>query len=293
MDLMVAKCIVLVVLLVATFVSSMLPLKLLSKINNTEDELRRSRYRKMMSLMSCFAAGVFMGTGLLDLFPEVNELLSKAVIYKYTKSSFPVSEFTVSFGFFLVLILEQIVKEFRHRPLDLELGGSNNELDESKPHPTFRSFMLLLALSVHSVFEGLAISLQANLNDIIQIFLAVIIHKVVIAFSLGLNLIQTDISLTSVIKSNILFCLTSPVGIAIGIFLEEFGQVVSSSILNGVLQGLACGTFVYVTFFEVLPHELSDNSNRMFKLISVILGFSVVCCVLFLDPTEAAECIKS
>ena len=189
-----------------------------------------------------------------------------------------------------MLILEQIVKEFKDKRTDVEEpeADSGHE-DESRPHPTLRSFMLLLALSLHSLFEGLAIALQPDMNDIIQIFIAVIIHKVIIAFSLGLNLIQTNLSLSSIIKSNILFSVTSPLGMAIGILVEAVGQDVSSSIVNGVLQGLACGTFVYVTFFEILPHELGDSENRLFKLLSLIVGFSVVCFVLFLDPSEAAQ----
>jgi len=38
------------------------------------------RYGRIISLLSCFAGGVFMGTGLLHLFPEVNEMLSKVLI---------------------------------------------------------------------------------------------------------------------------------------------------------------------------------------------------------------------
>lgn len=191
-----------------------------------------------------------------------------------------------------MLILEQIVKEFKHKHNNIDIEEPQADT-ESKPHPTLRSLMLLLALSLHSLFEGLAIALQPDMNGIIQIFIAVIIHKVIIAFSLGLNLIQTDLSLSSIIKSNILFSVTSPLGMAIGILVEEFGHNVNSSIVNGILQGIACGTFVYVTFFEILPHELSDSKNNLFKLLSLILGFTMVCCVLFLDPSEAAQCIKS
>jgi hypothetical protein len=39
------------------------------------------RYDRIISLLSCFAGGVFMGTGLLDLLPEVNELLSKVLLF--------------------------------------------------------------------------------------------------------------------------------------------------------------------------------------------------------------------
>ena len=50
--------------------------------------------------------------------------------------------------------------------------------------------MLLIALSFHSVFEGLAIGLQLDLGALVDLFVAVIAHKAVMALSLGLNLAQ-------------------------------------------------------------------------------------------------------
>jgi zinc transporter 1/2/3 len=238
------------------------------------------------------------------------------------KSSFPVAEFTVSFGFLLILIFEQIVQECKeerteynvlqneviqsntvdpsqdieaecHLNHEVEAGSSTVNAAVSlqpQPRPVLRSLILLLALSLHSVFEGLAVGLQADVSDLIQVFVAVVLHKIVIAFSLGLNLVQTELSLASIVKSNFLFSITSPFGMCIAVALQEFGHNINSSIMNGVLQGLACGTFVYVTFFEVLPHELSHRENRLLKLLALLFGFSVVCCVLFLDPTKPHLC---
>ena len=44
-------------------------------------------------------------------------------------------------------------------------------------HSTMRSLILLMALSFHSVFEGLAIGLQQSLSQLMSLFLAVIAHK--------------------------------------------------------------------------------------------------------------------
>lgn len=92
--------------------------------------------------------------------------------------------------------------------------------------------------------------------------MAVGLHKAVIAFGLGLNLAQSRLSLWAIIRSNIIFTLASPVGMAIGMGIEDFGHSVDESVVNAVLQGLACGTFFYVTFFEVLPHELNQGKCR-------------------------------
>lgn len=90
-------------------------------------------------------------------------------------------------GFFLVLILEKIVLTCKERdgaseeraPLiadsrnehghghghdarvDLEGSGHHVHVD-FQAHSSFRSFILFLSLSLHSVFEGLAIGLQSS-----------------------------------------------------------------------------------------------------------------------------------
>ncbi|KAG8224109.1 hypothetical protein J437_LFUL001803 [Ladona fulva] len=321
MDITVAKCIVLVTLFLITFLFGMLPLKLMSTYQHIADPSKRAWHARAISLLSCFAGGVFMGTGLLDLFPEVKETLTQALDSFDYKHSFPVPEFAVAFGFFVVLVLEQVVLDYKERDEmshvhigeDLHQtrrrlvrqgsiegisdhvmvrshssaeGDSVFEDDDIEPqaHSKLRSVLLLMALSVHSLFEGLAVGLQPNVDDVLQIFVAVAFHKLVIAFSLGLNLAQSELKLGSMIKSILLFCVSTPIGLAVGMGIEDYGHSVYSSLINGVLQGLACGTFVYVTFFEVLPHELNNGQDRLLKLLSIIIGFACVCGVLFMDP---------
>merc|ERR1712112_617048 len=118
-------------------------------------------------------------------------------------------------------------------------------------HSTLRSFMLLVALSFHSIFEGIAIGLQEEEGSLLSIFIAVMSHKAVMAFSLS-----------------------SPIGIGIGIGMCGMPPSLSHDICSGILQGIAGGTFLYITFFEVLPHELNVPNNRLWKVLFVLLGFA-------------------
>ena len=52
-------------------------------------------------------------------------------------------------------------------------------------HSAFRAVLLIVALTFHSLFEGLAIGLQKDLGELMSIFIAVVVHKAVMAFSLG------------------------------------------------------------------------------------------------------------
>eukprot|EP00088_Acartia_fossae_P021816 TRINITY_DN2317_c0_g1_i1.p1 TRINITY_DN2317_c0_g1~~TRINITY_DN2317_c0_g1_i1.p1 ORF type:complete len:361 (+),score=47.84 TRINITY_DN2317_c0_g1_i1:71-1153(+) len=149
-------------------------------------------------------------------------------------------------------------------------------------HSSLRSILLLLALSFHSVFEGIAIGLQEKSSNLISIFIAIIVHKAVMAFSLGLNIAQSNLSVKSFLISTLIFSLASPVGAIIGILIADLPSSLPQSIANSCLQGIAGGTFLYITFFEVLPHELNVPANRLWKVLFVVLGFSCICGLLFI-----------
>ncbi|KAG1671743.1 Cytochrome P450 9e2 [Nymphon striatum] len=137
---------------------------------------------------------------------------------------------------------------------------------DKSSHSKLRSVLLVVALSTHSVFEGLAIGLQNDTDDVISIFAAVLIHKTILAFSLGLNLAQSSLTIYSMIKYNFIFSITSPIGIGIGIALMDLTSGSAPVIASGILQGIACGTFLFVTFFEIqagLGQKILRSSDRI------------------------------
>lgn len=415
MKLEVLKAVILVVMLACTFLCSMAPLTFVSIARREMSFNKRSVLIRSVGLLSCFAGGVFMGTCLLDLFPDVRDKLSTVFDSMNWFSSFPVAEFVMAFGFFLVLIIEQITLSCKesgvvmsgighghsHQPRSLlstrshkssildksqvqrssylltnneehepdimhtptsnkvstetggrtpmlnvlpptptteapddvntplleaerkrtchqsctkrcckplpsivgisdqpcpvsvsdtsvfygpaEIGSENGNADESVvAHSFSRSMILVLALSVHSIFEGMAVGLQSTAQSVIDIFTALILHKCVLAFSLGLNLIQSDLSLFGMLKSNLIFSIMSPLGIGIGMGITDGDSNHSTALAAGLLQGIACGTFIYVTFFEVLPHEMNSSQDRLLKVLCLIVGFSAVCGLLML-----------
>ena len=116
------------------------------------------------------------------------------------------------------------------------------------------------------------------------------------AFSLGLNIAQSELNIRSFVISNVVFSLAGPIGIGIGIGISGLPPSLPSDICNGVLQGniqeklrpfinflfsgIAGGTFLYITFFEVLPHELNVPSKRLTKVAFVLMGFAVLAILL-------------
>ncbi|XP_065567174.1 zinc transporter ZIP1-like [Artemia franciscana] len=329
MEIISAHYIILSIILVLTAAFAFFPFVFISRLRSEHDVARRRRYARVISLMSCFSGGVFLGTCLLDLFPDVQEEIEEVLDDLKVSTKFPIAEFLVVIGFFLVLITEQIALDYqgvgkkeertpllhnhahrdyqtyssmedtrvtstvRDRSLGTEDDGllSEDQLEEHEhsihqdpaSHSSLRALLLLAALSVHSVFEGLAIGLESKVDTVMQIFVAVILHKCVVAFSLSMNLVQSHLSKWAIMRLLVLFCLASPIGVGIGMGVLEVENDVGAGIATSVLQGLACGTFLYVTFFEVLPHELQMPDGRMLKLFFTILGFSTSCGILLLD----------
>ncbi|XP_043933655.1 zinc transporter ZIP1-like [Protopterus annectens] len=234
---------------------------------------------------------------------------------------FPLPEFIMAAGFFLVLIIERIVLDCSEHssaeklPLlsptnssdpqnysssshhqhnhsghhhhshsychshsysaeDVESGGHHIHVD-FYAHSTFRSFILFLSLSFHSVFEGLAIGLQDSESKAVQICIAILIHKSIIVFSLALKLNQSKVRPNFMVDYIILFALMSPLGIAVGIGVM-LTQGSGDGLAQCILEGIAAGTFVYITFLEILPHELNSSEQRLLSVLFVLIGFSIM-----------------
>ncbi|XP_026173404.1 zinc transporter ZIP1 [Mastacembelus armatus] len=301
----------LVVLLSVTLLFGFAPLCIIRGAGRcSEDPDLRHR---LLSFISCFAGGVFLATCLLDLLPDYLQDISEAFNNAGIILQFPLPEFIVAMGFFLVLVLEQIILAFKDQSsLHLEerrallVDSSFQANDKSGRHHShhrrrgsedsdaayfhadlgsqsaLRAFILVFSLSLHSVFEGLAVGLQEEGKEVLEICLALMIHKSVISFSLAFKLSQGRLRRLVVVGCLLLFAIMCPLGISLGIGLTETNVSPQHQLARCTLEGLAAGTFIYITFMEILPHELSSPRNRMPKLAMLLVGFAVVTGVLFI-----------
>lgn len=123
----------------------------------------------------------------------------------------------------------------------------------------------------------------------LQVFVAVIIHKAILAFSLGINFVTIQVPLKTSLLLTIIFCLASPIGGGIGTSLvADDSESVQVTLLNAILQGLATGTFLYIAFIEVISYELTNLepeyvSHRLLLVLSILIGFSAFAGLSFID----------
>lgn len=142
---------------------------------------------------------------------------------------------------------------------------------------------MLTALTVHSLIEGLAIGVQNDTAGVMILFIAVISHKFVVGFCLGVEL---SVSPGNTFKKHFLaifvFSAGSVLGIALGMAIVDLSAVLDSDAL-AILQGIAGGTLLYVTVCEVLPREKArwhksqtHKAAGLIQLLAFAIGFSVM-----------------
>lgn len=115
-----------------------------------------------------------------------------------------------------------------------------------------------------------------------EICIAIVLHKSIIVFSLSLKLVQSAVKPLWVLAYVGVFALMSPLGILVGIAVME-SDLSSGALIQAVLEGLAAGSFIYITFLEILPHELNSPERQLPKVIFILLGFSTMTALAFLD----------
>jgi len=138
-----------------------------------------------------------------------------------------------------------------------------------------RSITLVVALSFHSLIEGLAFGIQDTAASTTALFLGIIIHKCIIIFSTGVQLARTHAhQQLLVVATIVMVSLMSPIGAGVGVAVSESsGHSMAQDVTIMFFSGLSVGTFLYVTFFEVLIHERDNEHNNLLKLFAILVGF--------------------
>lgn len=135
-----------------------------------------------------------------------------------------------------------------------------------------QSLFFVLALSVHSFVEGLAVQSISTAPAMFSFCISLFSHKCLEALALGISVYKAKFSIShSIILGFIYSCLT-PLGILISIGLQETS--ISGPVLAAVVNGLAAGSFLFVAVIEMIIPELHTySSSTPAKFLVLICGF--------------------
>jgi zinc transporter ZupT len=129
-------------------------------------------------------------------------------------------------------------KNLKSNSIDLEKPAHN--MDGLSKISNVNLFVLLIALSIHGIFEGIAMGLQKHKDDFIVVYIAIICHKWAESFTLGQSLSKSALNIYIIVSLIILFCLITPIGAIIGILASE-----SDILVEAVILSLSGGKFLF------------------------------------------------
>ncbi|KRX56282.1 Zinc transporter ZIP1 [Trichinella sp. T9] len=317
MELWALKALILLLMALITMLFGSLPLMTVTFADKRRSSWNFKWRPPTICAITCASGGVFFGTCFLHLMPEAREAF-EYIAKDFNFPEIPLSEIIACIGFFLIFLLEEVTvicigkknstdKVENCSSKKESKNGAGTERVESAlgqpDHPVekcstasrdqavdniswIRSLTLLTSIMFHSVLEGLSIGIQTKETAALALFFAVISHKTLIAFSLGLQLVRIyRNSKKFVCFCVFLFSIASPAGVGIGIGIETANiDEKLKFLLFMIFSALSVGTFLYITFFEIIMHELKNEQSNLLKIISMMVGCFLIGILLIMTP---------
>ena len=139
----------------------------------------------------------------------------------------------------------------------------------------------------------MAIGLAKDLSYVFQLLLGLALHKCPFGFGVGTKVFRC-VSFVRALILTTTFSLASPIGALVGAIIA--GQKSAGMLaVEAVFSCLVAGTFLYITFVEVLPEEFGhqghhrgdDNGGKKKvgkfpKMCLMFVGFAITVSLLFL-----------
>lgn len=249
--------------------------------------------KRLLSFGNCFAGGVFFAIGFLHLLAESTETMHDTI-----NPPFPLSYILAVVGFFGVFFIEKVLLSGHHhhqtsytnleekgKPVD-DAYGTFEEGQHSHESSGLFAYILTFVLSLHSLVSGVALGMDKNFTTLISLFVAIISHKWIEAFALGvaINKVQIDDVIPRTLKLITLYSFMEPMGIIIGLILSTHLNEEQLLTTQAFVLGVASGTFIYVAVVDILPSEFSEKDNndkdKYWKFLLLIFGVGVICVVV-------------
>lgn len=227
----------------------------------------RGRYDRFLSLGNAFGGGVFLGAALIHLLPDSIGNLSGLLGSDF---DYPLASLICAGGFLLVLLIEKVI-----------VAGAEGRVvsEASVSRHTLAPYVLALVLSVHSIIAGIALGAESSAITSTALFIAIIAHKGVAGFALGVSLHRTNVPRARSISLIAFFAAMTPLGIAAGAILGALLSGKAAQWFEGIFDALAAGTFLYIAVVDIVENEFAKREDAAAKFTMVLLGLAVMALV--------------
>jgi zinc transporter ZupT len=209
------------------------------------------RHPESVELGEALASGVFLGMAFFHMLPEAVRLFGQ--VYAVT---YPIAEAICVAGFLLMLFLER-----------LSVVTSAHHAKYSIP------YILTLILVIHALIEGAALGIGNTFPETVILFIAILAHKGSESFALCVTMLKHEIAMRRIVFFTFLFALMTPIGIALGVMINELTFFDHGTILAGTFNAFAAGTFIYIsTLHHIRFHKHTEETQGLLEFGCLVLG---------------------
>jgi len=241
-----------------------------------------AREGRFMAWGDTFAGGVLAGAGLVHLLSDgVQEfrVLTPGLDY-------PLAFVLAGAGFLLILLIEGVIvadPDPNESPLHCGSRAASHEIGPrahtSGPHPFI--FILLLVLSVHSIIVGITLGAQSSTSGTLIVFIAILAHKSVAGFALGISYRRAGYSLRRTAPVAAFFSSMTPLGILAGTVIKALISHNGGHIFEAVFDSVGAGTFLYIATLDIIRTEFELPGDRWQKWLLASAGFGIMAVLAF------------
>jgi len=242
----------------------------------------------VLSLANAFSGGVFLSLAFGHLIPEAAVAFREGGVSDET-----LPHLVVLGGYLFIFFIEKVAFDAHGLMNDME-GGSekkvsqpqsatngeetrsitrrNSETTSSHGTSSRSAVILLGALAVHSILEMTALGLADTFGDAALLSLSIALHQPAESIALLVAFLKSSLSKPEIARYLAVFSACGPVGVAIGMAVNEFAP----PIFDAAMLAVVAGTFVYVGATEVIPEEWEDQEHKWKKFGSLMAGIGAI-----------------
>ncbi|KAL5723698.1 hypothetical protein ACHQM5_007067 [Ranunculus cassubicifolius] len=255
-------------------------------------------------MVKAFAAGVILATGFVHVLPDAFEHLTSPCLNK-PWSDFPFTGLIAMTAAIGTLMVDTVATSYfqslhfnseKKSAMDEEHGGEHashvhvhthathghsHGADESSGAELTRhrviSQVLEIGIAVHSVIIGISLGATKDVSTIFTLLIALSCHQLFEGMGLGGCISQAKFKSRAVFIMVLVFMLTTPGGIAIGMAISSVYKENSPTalIVEGVLNSASAGILVYMALVDLLAADFMSakvqGSMKLFLGVCVCL----------------------
>ncbi|XP_022142388.1 zinc transporter 5-like [Momordica charantia] len=268
--------------------------------------------KEIFFVIKAFAAGVILSTGFIHVLPDAYERLTSSKLKENPWGKFPFTGLVAMVAAIGTLMVDAGASSYYtrlhlrkaqpavtgdeemrdvaqdghvhvrthgthgHAHGSVEVAGTSTEILRHR----VISQVLELGIVVHSVIIGIGLGVSDNPKTIRPLVAAITFHQLFEGMGLGGCIAQAKFKNKAVIIMALFFCLTTPVGIAIGIGVTNTYDEESPKalIVEGILNAASAGILIYMALVDLLaadfmnPRMQSNGKLQILANLSLFLG---------------------